>query len=74
MLLFSYSQSVQQLMDLAYKTLHEATTEDSRPQCAVQLFYSVRNVFFLFCEVVPTYHRDSLDSLPQITGQLSCIN
>ena len=55
-------------MDLAYVTLHEATSADSTDQCRVQLFYSIRNMMMLYCEVMPTYHRDSLENLPQITG------
>ncbi|XP_004636555.1 centromere/kinetochore protein zw10 homolog [Octodon degus] len=49
------SESVKKLMELAYQTLLEATT--SSDQCAVQLFYSVRNIFHLFHDVVPTYHK-----------------
>ncbi|KAL5009051.1 hypothetical protein ScPMuIL_014632 [Solemya velum] len=60
------SACVQQLMYLAYETLHEAT--DSSEQCAIQLFYAVRNLFELFCSVFPTYHRQSLASLPQLTA------
>ncbi|XP_038075494.1 centromere/kinetochore protein zw10 homolog [Patiria miniata] len=33
---------------------------------AIQLFYTVRNMFEIFCDVVPTYHRDSLQKLPQV--------
>ena len=30
---------------------------------AIQLFYSVRNMFELYCNVVPTYHQQHLVSL-----------
>ncbi|XP_036775678.2 centromere/kinetochore protein zw10 homolog isoform X2 [Manis pentadactyla] len=60
------SESVKQLMELAYQTLLEATT--SSDQCAVQLFYSVRNIFHLFHDVVPTYHRENLQKLPQLAA------
>ncbi len=53
-------------MTLAYETLHEAV--ESSPQCAIQLFYAVRNIFELYCGVFPTYHRQSLATLPQLTG------
>ena len=56
-------------MDLAYETLHEAVSTQNSDQCSIQLFYATRDVFVLFCEVVPTYHRQSLEDLPQITGQ-----
>uniref|UniRef100_A0A673KGA7 Centromere/kinetochore protein zw10 homolog n=1 Tax=Sinocyclocheilus rhinocerous TaxID=307959 RepID=A0A673KGA7_9TELE len=43
------SESVQQLMELAIQTLSEVV--GSSPQCAVQLFYTVRNIFHLFYDV-----------------------
>ncbi|NXX45400.1 ZW10 protein, partial [Tricholaema leucomelas] len=60
------SASVQQLMELAYQTLLEATA--STDQCCLQLFYSVRNIFQLFYDVVPTYHRESLQKFPQLAA------
>uniref|UniRef100_A0A8C4PJ36 Zw10 kinetochore protein n=1 Tax=Equus asinus TaxID=9793 RepID=A0A8C4PJ36_EQUAS len=60
------SESVEKLMELAYQTLLEATT--SSDQCAVQLFYSVRNIFHLFHDVVPTYHKENLQKLPQLAA------
>ncbi|XP_067827031.1 centromere/kinetochore protein zw10 homolog isoform X2 [Heptranchias perlo] len=60
------SESVQKLMELAYQTLSEATS--ATPECAVQLFYTVRNMFHLFYDVVPTYHKETLQKLPQLAG------
>uniref|UniRef100_G3UL93 Centromere/kinetochore protein zw10 homolog n=1 Tax=Loxodonta africana TaxID=9785 RepID=G3UL93_LOXAF len=60
------SESVKKLMELAYQTLLEATT--SSDQCAVQLFCSVRNIFHLFHDVVPTYHKENLQKLPQLAA------
>ncbi|NXA74573.1 ZW10 protein, partial [Thryothorus ludovicianus] len=60
------SCSVQQLVELAYHTLLEATA--STDLCCVQLFDCVRNIFQLFCEVVPTYHRENLQKLPQLAA------
>ncbi|XP_023064021.1 centromere/kinetochore protein zw10 homolog isoform X1 [Piliocolobus tephrosceles] len=60
------SESVKKLMELAYQTLLEATS--SSDQCAVQLFYSVRNIFHLFHDVVPTYHKENLQKLPQLAA------
>ncbi|XP_032228781.2 centromere/kinetochore protein zw10 homolog [Nematostella vectensis] len=60
------SESTKKLMDLAYSTLIEATT--SPFQTAVQLFYTVRNVFELYCSVVPAYHQDNLATLPQLSA------
>ncbi|NP_001116261.1 centromere/kinetochore protein zw10 homolog [Xenopus tropicalis] len=60
------SESVQKLMELAYQTLSEATTS-SKP-CSIQLFYTVRNIFHLFYDVVPTYHKENLQKLPQLSA------
>ncbi|XP_032937456.1 centromere/kinetochore protein zw10 homolog [Catharus ustulatus] len=60
------SSSVQQLVQLAYHTLLEATA--STDLCCLQLFNCVRDVFQLFCEVVPTYHRETLQKLPQLAA------
>ncbi|XP_072044637.1 centromere/kinetochore protein zw10 homolog [Amphiura filiformis] len=60
------SESVQQLSTLAYETLQDAVTDT--PQCAIQLFFTVRNMFELFCDIVPTYHRDSIEKLAQVSA------
>uniref|UniRef100_A0A8C1ZJG9 Centromere/kinetochore protein zw10 homolog n=1 Tax=Cyprinus carpio TaxID=7962 RepID=A0A8C1ZJG9_CYPCA len=60
------SESVQQLMELAIQTLSEVV--GSSPQCAVQLFYTVRNIFHLFFDVVPTYHKDNFLKLPHLAA------
>lgn len=60
------SESTKKLMNLAYETLIEAT--QSTPQCAVLLFYTVRNMFELYCNVVPTYHEKRLSTLPQLSA------
>uniref|UniRef100_A0A671RU00 Centromere/kinetochore protein zw10 homolog n=1 Tax=Sinocyclocheilus anshuiensis TaxID=1608454 RepID=A0A671RU00_9TELE len=60
------SESVQQLMELAIQTLSEVV--GSSPQCAVQLFYTVRNIFHLFYDVVPTYHKDNFLKLPHLAA------
>ncbi|NXT80866.1 ZW10 protein, partial [Zapornia atra] len=60
------SSSVEKLMELAYQTLLEATA--STDQCCIQLFYSVRNIFQLFYDVVPTYHKENLQKFPQLAA------
>ena len=52
---------------MVYETLHKASS--SSPQCVPQLFFSVRKIFELFCSVVPTYHKEALTTLPQVTGK-----
>ena len=63
-----FSVCVQELMNVAYETLTEAT--ESSEQCATQLFFAVRNMFELFCSVIPTFHRDSLLKFPQLSGMV----
>ncbi|XP_061173737.1 centromere/kinetochore protein zw10 homolog isoform X2 [Saccostrea echinata] len=60
------SVCTQQLMMLAYETLEEAT--QSSQECAVQLFFAVRNMFELFCSVYPTAHQKALALFPQMTA------
>ncbi|XP_007424635.1 centromere/kinetochore protein zw10 homolog [Python bivittatus] len=60
------SESVQKLMALAYQTLQEASA--STDPCCIQLFYLVRNIFHLFCDVVPMYHKENLQKLPQLAA------
>lgn len=60
------SESVQQLMELALSTLCEAV--GSSTQCALQLFFTVRNVFQLFYDVVPTYHKENLLKFPHLAA------
>ncbi|XP_064326780.1 centromere/kinetochore protein zw10 homolog [Phalacrocorax carbo] len=60
------SSSVEKLMELAYQTLLEATA--STDQCCIQLFYSVRNIFQLFYDVVPTYHKRAMKSENLVPG------
>uniref|UniRef100_A0A8C5BZT7 Zw10 kinetochore protein n=1 Tax=Gadus morhua TaxID=8049 RepID=A0A8C5BZT7_GADMO len=50
------SESVQQLMELAGASL------------ALQLFFTVRNIFQLFYDVVPTYHKENLLKFPHLAA------
>ncbi|XP_041742270.2 centromere/kinetochore protein zw10 homolog isoform X2 [Coregonus clupeaformis] len=60
------SESVQELMGLALHTLSEAVGSSS--QCATQLFFAVRNIFQLFYDVVPTYHKENLLKFPHLAA------
>uniref|UniRef100_A0A8C5B8G7 Zw10 kinetochore protein n=1 Tax=Gadus morhua TaxID=8049 RepID=A0A8C5B8G7_GADMO len=60
------SESVQQLMELAFNTQREAV--GSSVQCALQLFFTVRNIFQLFYDVVPTYHKENLLKFPHLAA------
>uniref|UniRef100_A0A1A8BP74 Centromere/kinetochore protein zw10 homolog n=1 Tax=Nothobranchius kadleci TaxID=1051664 RepID=A0A1A8BP74_NOTKA len=60
------SESVQQLMELAINTLVEAV--GSSTQTALQLFFTVRNIFQLFYDVVPTYHKENLLKFPHLAA------
>ncbi|XP_029375145.1 centromere/kinetochore protein zw10 homolog [Echeneis naucrates] len=60
------SESVQQLMELTINTLCEAV--GSSTQCALQLFFTARNIFQLFYDVVPTYHKENLLKFPHLAA------
>ncbi|XP_071946639.1 centromere/kinetochore protein zw10 homolog [Antedon mediterranea] len=60
------SITTQQIVNLAYDTLLEATK--SSQQCAIQLFQTTRSMFDLYCAVIPTYHKDSLAKFPQLSA------
>lgn len=60
------SESVQQLMELVLATLSEAV--ESSTQCALQLFFTVRNIFQLYYDVVPTYHKENLLKFPHLAA------
>ena len=61
------SVPIRSLMSLAYNTLHDsqdATTKDS----ALHMAQSVQSMFELYCEVVPSYHKEKLTNLPLLAG------
>ncbi|XP_060107326.1 centromere/kinetochore protein zw10 homolog [Heteronotia binoei] len=60
------SESVQDLVALAYQTLEEASA--STEQYNTQLFYLVRDIFYMFWDVVPMYHKEKLQKLPQLAA------
>ncbi|XP_063042447.1 centromere/kinetochore protein zw10 homolog isoform X2 [Engraulis encrasicolus] len=60
------SRPAQQILELAVNTLAEAS--DRSNTSAIQILYAVRNIFQLFCNVVPTYHEESLLKLPQLAA------
>ena len=55
------------LICLAYDTLHEAV--NSSQDSAVHLCHSVHNMFELYCDVVPSYHRERLKNMPLLAGK-----
>uniref|UniRef100_A0A2C9LLH4 Centromere/kinetochore protein zw10 homolog n=2 Tax=Biomphalaria glabrata TaxID=6526 RepID=A0A2C9LLH4_BIOGL len=59
------SQNIDTLVQLAYETMCEATGSE---ECAIQMFYSVRSMFEMFCHVVPTHHAHSLKTVPQLAA------
>nr|XP_056716439.1 centromere/kinetochore protein zw10 homolog [Euleptes europaea] len=60
------SESIQKLVALAYQTLEEASA--STDQYSAQLFYLVRDIFYMFWDVVPMYHKEKLQKLPQLAA------
>lgn len=62
----SISTSTLKVLDLAVKGLEEAAV--AKAFCSVRLFNTVRNIFELWCAVVPTFHKSNLESLPQLSA------
>eukprot|EP00117_Sycon_ciliatum_P000966 scpid31948/ scgid6827/ Centromere/kinetochore protein zw10 homolog len=60
------STFVQDLVQLARDTLQEATR--SSVESAIQLFFSVRNVFELYPLVTPTFHRRAVSDIPLLAA------
>ena len=59
-------------MDLAHEVLEEACGSTNAARCA-HLVYLVRSMFELYTSLVPDYHGDVIDSLPQVSGQSDAI-
>lgn len=71
------SVTAHKLVQMGYSVLKEATTgiADSSvdqttvpAQTAIQLFYCVHAMFEMFASVVPVYHRERLNSVPQMAA------
>ncbi len=60
------SQSTLKVLELAQNGLDIAAK--SKPFCSIRMFHTVRNVFELWCAVVPTFHKSNLESLPQLAA------
>ncbi|KOC70027.1 Centromere/kinetochore protein zw10 like protein [Habropoda laboriosa] len=57
------SKSAKETLNLARNILDEAC--NSSDSCAVQLFYTCRNVFEMYAGLVPEHHRKFLETIPQ---------
>ncbi|XP_054258007.1 centromere/kinetochore protein zw10 homolog isoform X2 [Macrosteles quadrilineatus] len=57
------SKSTDELLALVEEVLAEVI--HNTDMCAAQLFYTARNIFSLYCDIVPTFHSRLLDSIPQ---------
>lgn len=57
------SKSAKETLHLAKSILDEACYNSE--SCAVQLFYTCRNVFVMYAGLVPEHHRKFLETIPQ---------
>lgn len=53
-------------MAMAYDTLKDAV--DASSDGALHMANSVHNMFELYCDVVPSYHKEKLTNLPLLAG------
>ena len=63
---FRVSRGTKELIDLAYETVNEAAT--STAECVLRLVSTTQNIFEIYAAVVPVYHKDALNNLPQISA------
>lgn len=82
------SSCAYELVKLSYQLLQEAVAsfksgsqnsenmaaKSAERQCAIQLFYGVRNMFELYCNVFPVTHKKLLRTVPVNAGQYSIDN
>lgn len=61
------SVSVYNLMLLAYQTLKEALSGSQ--EGAFHLCNSIHSLFELYCDVVPSYHKEKIATLPLPAGK-----
>jgi len=47
----------------------EEACGSSNEQCCAQIVYGVRSMFELYTSVVPDYHCDTIENLPQVSGE-----
>ncbi|CAL7934411.1 unnamed protein product [Xylocopa violacea] len=57
------SKSARETLDLARNILDEACS--SSDSCAIQLFYTCKNVFEMYAGLIPEHHRKFLETIPQ---------
>ena len=60
------SLPVRSLICLAYDTVRDAVSGSF--DCAVHLSYSLHSVFQLFCDVIPSYHKEKLRKQSLLAG------
>ena len=69
---YSYSASVRRLVCLAYEALMEVTRADASAQAAAAMHAAIRDLFELFCDIVPFYHRQRITTSPLHAGTPCC--
>ncbi|KAK6641429.1 hypothetical protein RUM44_013140 [Polyplax serrata] len=57
------SKHAQELISLLHLMMVEV--EKSMELCGIRLLYTVRNIFEMYCAIVPLYHKKFLETLPQ---------
>ena len=62
------SLSVRRLVCLAYDALRDVTTLDASPQAVAVMHAAIRDLFELFCDIVPFYYRQRITTAPLHAG------
>jgi len=66
-----YSVSVRRLVCLAYEALREVTDAGASPHATAVMCAAIRDLFELFCDIVPFYHRQHVTSTSLHAGSSS---
>ena len=64
------SMSVRRLICLAYEAVREVTVADASAQVVSSMHVAIRDLFELYCDIVPFYHRQRIATAPLHAGQL----
>jgi len=59
---------MRRLVCLTYEALKEVTSTDASPQAAAVMHAAIRDLFELYCDIVPFYHRQRITTAPLHAG------
>jgi len=58
-----------ELLTLVHEMMEEACIS-GHAACTTQILYTIRSMFELYTSVVSDHHRNSIETLPQVSGEI----